>query len=442
MRRFLNRAAPATLWMSLVAAAGAPSASSAQDDEVFVIRGARVHTLAGEPIENGTIVIRGGRISEVGSASDVTVPSGADVIDATGLEVYPGIMDSVSQLGMTEIGSTAATVDTVELGDFNPQLRAAAAVHPASEHIPVARANGITHAVAAPGLGRGTSFGIQGQASLFNLAGWTVEEMSVDPSVGMMLSWPGLSTRSFDASTFESRTRPFGEVKEEYEERVAELSDWIESARRYARMMEAGSDDLEIDLGLEALVPVVRGELPLLVYADDDRDIRNAVAFCDDHGLKMILLGGRDSWKVKERLREKGIPVVLGPTLALPATEDTAYDKPFTTAAELQQAGVRVVFASYGSSNSRLLPYEVGNAVAHGLPWEEGLKAVTIYPAELFGLADELGTIEEGKRANLIVTNGDPLEIRTEIQALVIDGKPTSLDNKHLRLYETYRARP
>ena len=156
----------------------------------------------------------------------------------------------------------------------------------------------------------------------------------------------------------------------------------------------------------------------------------------------MVLLGGRDSWKVKDLLREKSIPVILGPTLALPATEDTPYDKPFTTASELQAAGVRVIFASYGSSDSRLLPHEVGNAVAYGLPWEEGLKAITLYPAQLFGVGDSLGSIEEGKIANLVVTDGDPLEIKTEVKFLFIQGKLTGLENKHRSLYEKYRARP
>jgi imidazolonepropionase-like amidohydrolase len=410
-------------------------------DEVYAIRGARIVTLAGQPIEKGTVVIRDGRISEVGP--DVAVPEGAEVIEAEGLEVYPGVMDAVSQLGLTEVGAVPVTNDTLELGEFNPQIRAATAVHPASEHIPVARANGITHAVAAPGsfgdFGGGGGFGIQGQASLVNLDGWTVEEMSISPSVGMVLRWPSLETRAFDPGTFEFKKLKFEEVKKEYDERVARLGDWIEDARRYRRAAAAGG---ETDLKLEALARVVTKELPLLVVADDERDIRAAVEFASARDLRMVLLSGRDSWKLKDLLREKGIPVILGPTLALPATEDTPYDKPFTTASELQSAGVKVIFASFSSANSRLLPHEVGNAVAYGLPWEEGLKGITLYPAELFGVADSLGSIEEGKTANLVVTDGDPLEIQTEVRYVFINGKLVSLENKHRSLYEKYRARP
>lgn len=410
-----------------------------QEDEVVAITGGKIVTLAGEPIDNGTILIRNGRISEVGA--NVTVPSGARVVDASGLEVYPGIMDSVSNLGLTEISSTAATVDTTELGEYNPQLQAATAVHPASEHIPVARANGITHAISAPGgsggFGVGGRYGIHGQASLVNLAGWTVEEMALNPSVGMLVNWPKLDTSVLDRATFTRKTRPFSEVQEEYEERLAELGDWMEAARRYDR-----ASDKETDHKLAALGRVVRGELPMMILADDERDIRRAVEFTEAQGVRMILLSGRDSWKVKELLSEKGIPVILGPTLTLPRTEDEPYDKPLTAASELQAAGVRVIFASYSSANSRLLPYEVGNAVGNGLPWEEGLKSITLYPAELFGVGDELGSIEEGKRANLIITDGDPLEIQTQIKHLIIDGEPTALDNKHLELYEKYRGRP
>ena len=410
-------------------------------NEVYAIRGARIVTLAGEPIEKGTVVIRDGRISEVGA--DVAIPEGAEVIEAEGLEVYPGMMDAVSQLGLTEVGAVAVTNDTLELGEFNPQVRAATAVHPASEHIPVARANGITHAVAAPGSfsdfgGRG-GFGIQGQASLVNLDGWTVEEMAISPSVGMVLRWPSLATREFDPSTFEFKTLKFEDVKRKYDEHVRQLGQWIEDARRYTRAVAAGG---ERDLKLEALARVTAKEIPLLVVADEERFIRAAVEFATARDLRMVLLGGRDSWKVKDLLRENSIPVILGPTLALPATEDTPYDKPLTTASELQAAGVRVIFASYGSSDSRLLPHEVGNAVAYGLPWEEGLKSITLYPAQLFGVADSLGSIEEGKIANLVVTDGDLLEIRTEVKYLFIKGKLTGLENKHRSLYEKYRARP
>lgn len=420
-----------------------------QAEKVYAIRGAKIHTLAGPPIENGTVVIRGGRIAAVGA--NVSMPRGAEVIDATGLEVYPGLFDCLSRLGLTEIGAVSSTVDTVELGKFNPQLRAATAVHPASEHIPVARANGITHAVSAPGGGGISFFGfggfsggiIPGQASLINLSGWTVEEMLIRPSVGMVLNWPSIQTRTFDFATFSIKEKPFTEAKKEYEKKVAELEDWFEAAQHYAQAVEEGSPaKFERDLKLEALIPVIRGELPVLMMVNQARDIRNAIEFAEKHRLKMILFGGAEAWKVKELLKEKDIPVVLRPTQALPGAEDEPYDKPFTNPAELFQAGVRIAFATFSSSNSRVLPYEAANAVAYGLPWEEALKGVTLYPAQILGVDDQLGTIEVGKRANLIVTDGDPLEIQTRVRHLFINGVLTSTDNKHRQFYEKYRRRP
>jgi imidazolonepropionase-like amidohydrolase len=414
---------------------------------IYAIRGAKLHTLAGPALENATVILRDGKIAAVGR--DVSVPQGAEIIDATGLQVYPGLFDSISRLGLTEVGQVSATVDLTELGEYHPQLVAATAIHPASEHIPVARANGITHAVAAPGGGGFGFFGagggpvIPGQGSLIHLSGWTVEEMAIQPSVAMVMNWPTLETRRFDFATFEFRQRPFTEVKKEYEEKIAQLEDWLEAARHYSQALEKGQPEkFDRDLKLEALARVVRGELPVMVMANERRDIQNAVEFASKHKLKLIIAGGADAWKVKDLLRERNIPVILRPTQALPSEEDDPYDKPFTNPAELHSAGVRIAFATFDSSDSRTLPYEAAHAVPYGLPWEEAVKAITLYPAQILGVDALLGTIEVGKIANLIVTSSDPLEIQTEVRYLFIRGQLISTDNKHRRLYETYRQRP
>jgi imidazolonepropionase-like amidohydrolase len=186
----------------------------------------------------------------------------------------------------------------------------------------------------------------------------------------------------------------------------------------------------------------VRGQLPVLVMANDARDIRNAVEFTEKNKLKMILCGGGEAWKVKDLLKQKNIAVILRPTQTLPAEEDDPYDKPYAAPGELHQAGVRFAFATFDSPDSRTLPYEAAQAVPFGLPWEEALKAITLYPAEILGVADQLGSIEPGKIANLIVTNGDPLEFTTQVRTLIINGVVTSTDNRHRQLYEEYRARP
>jgi imidazolonepropionase-like amidohydrolase len=418
----------------------------AEASHVYAVRDAKVYTLAGPPLENATVVIRDGKIAAVGRS--VEVPGDAELIDAKGLEVYPGIFDSATTLGLREIEAVAASVDTSDVGTYNPQLVAMTAVLPASELIPVARANGITHALATPLGGGGFRGGggsvITGQASAINLAGWTVEEMLIRRSVAMVVDWPTMQTRSFDVSTFSVRERPFTEAKQEYDKRIFELTDLLERARHYAQAMEKGSgQNFDRDLKLEALVPVVQGKLPVLVVAEQKRAIHDAVEFCEKQKLKMILGGGSESYKVKELLASKHVPVILGPTQALPEDEDAPYDQSYATPGQLHAAGIKIAFATFNDSSfSRRLPYQAANAVAYGLPYDEALRAVTLYPAQILGLADELGTIETGKIADLIVTDGDPLAIPTQVRYLFINGQLTSTDNKHLRLYEQYRKRP
>lgn len=415
---------------------------------VVAIQGATIHTLAGPAIENGTVIIRDGKIAAVGTG--VTVPGDAQVIDGAGLHVYPGMFDAFGQLGLREISSVPATIDTNELGSYNPHLAAYSAVHPPTEHIPVARANGITHSVTVPGGGT-----ISGQGTLIHHAGWTIEEMAIERSAGMVLNWPNLQTRTFSFVTFSFSNRPFTEVKKEYDKKRAELQEWIEAAQHYAQAVTAGPAGMKRNQKLEAMLPVIAGKLPFLIRASSKRTITDAIEFAEKNKLKMILVasggggfgGGspNEVWKVKDLLAEKNIPVILGQTLALPGSEDEPYDKPFSIPGELHAAGVKIAFASMGiglGSMARALPYEAANAVPYGLPPEEALRALTINPAQMFGVDDRLGTVEAGKMANLIVTNGDPLEIVTEILHVFIHGVDVGVDNKHKQLYEKYRKRP
>jgi len=422
--------------LSALAISAMIASSAAAQSTTYAIRGGKIYTLRGDPIESGTVIIRDGRIAAVGA--QVRVPADAQVIDATGLQVYPGLFDADTRLGLTEIGQVDVTNDMRELGDFNPHLVAATAVHPASEHIPVTRANGITHAVAAP---TGSNGGLAGQASLIHLDGWTIEEMLIAPSVAMVLTWPTIQTRSFDFSTFSVREQSYREAKDRYDERIQQLHEWLEAGRHYARASQAGQPEHQ-DLKLAAMARVASGELPVLVGVDAERDIRNAVAFADSEHIRIIVAGGEQAWKVADLLAEKNIPVILGPTQTLPSGDDEAYDEPYAAPGKLFRAGVKFGFATFNSSSSRTLPYEAAMSVGFGLPWEEALKAVTINSAEILGVGDELGTIEEGKIANLIVTDGDPLAIQTKVVHLFIAGHPTDTDNRHEQWYRRWSSRP
>jgi imidazolonepropionase-like amidohydrolase len=411
----------------------------------YALTHAKIFTLAGPPIDDGTLVIRDGKIAAVGAK--VEVPAGAEVIDVKGLQVYPGLFDPITEMGLSEVSAVSATVDTTETGEFNPDVVAASAILPSSEHIPVTRASGITEVLAVPDSGgfdsRGSRGVIGGQASAIDLAGWTINDMLLKKSVAMVIVWPDIETQTFDFATFTRKEKPFSEAKQEYDKRVNELSDYLDSARHYAEAMgHGGPADFKRDLKFEALAPVIRGQLPVLVFADRARDIRNAVEFCDKQKLKMILAGGLEAYKEKDLLRSKGIPVILRPTLTLPMSEDDPYDRVLTQPAELAAAGVKFAFGSFDNSFARRLGQQAANAVAYGLPYDEALKAVTVYPAQIFGLSDQVGTLEPGKIANVIVTNGDPLEVTTDVKYLFIKGERTSLDNKQLRLYEKYLHRP
>lgn len=424
-----------TLMLLAALAVSAPGAAS-QDDSTLVIRAGWVHTMVGEDggIENGVVVVRDGRIVAVGGP-DTPAPEGATVIE--GEDLFPGMLDAVTRVGLTEIGAVDVTSDYRELGDNNPHLQAATAVHPASEIIPVTRSTGVTQVVAAP-----SGNGIAGQGSLIHLDGWTVEEMLIEPSVFMVVQWPSLRTRGFDRSTFTVIDRSFREAKEEYDESVTDLETLLEDARRYDAA-GVGDDPLRRDLKLEALARVTRGELAVGVNVDDARGIRDAVDFAERNGVRIIVLGGEESAEVADLLAEEDVPVILGPTQSMPGDGDDPYDAAYSRPGRLHAAGVRFAISTFNASSARTLPFEAGMAVRYGLPYQEALRAVTRYPAEILGVDDRLGTIEEGKIANLFLADGDPLELTTTVSHLIIGGRvvdPT--DNKHHRLWERYRARP
>ena len=406
--------------------------------ETILLRGATVHTVSGPDIPNGEVLIRDGKIADVGA--HIAVPKGARVIELKGLHIYPGMIDSSTEVGLSEIAAVREMNDVSDIGLFKPQLLAASAVNPASEHIPVTRANGITSVITSPGGGI-----IAGQSVLMHLHGWTMEDMAVRRSAAMRLEFPyvRMPTRFFGGGG--GRAPSYSEAKKRYEKEMLELNDFMESARRYRQAKAAAGADFETDLKLEAMIPVLDGKLPMLIRAEKEKTIKEAIAFADQQKVHMILERGTEAWKVAAELKAHNIPVILPPTLRLPDEEDDPYDKPFSIPGELWKAGVKFAFASYGpgdENNPRNLPYEAAAAVGFGLPPAEALKAVTLYPAQIWGVGDQLGSIESGKCADLIVTDGDPLEVFTQIKGLYIKGKEVPLVSHQTQLYERYLARP
>lgn len=399
----------------------------------FAIRNATIVPVTSAPIANGTIVFSGGVIQAVGA--NVSVPSDATVIDGAGLFVYPGLIDSGTQVGLVEMDSVAGTVDTTELGDLNPNARAEVALNAHSNLIPVTRVNGVTTVVTAPQGGI-----ISGQSALIQLAGWTPREMVLKAPLGMNIRFPRLRTGGFgDEPQDEEKEK---EQKKAYSKDLDKLRDLFRDAQAYSKATAANVHRVDRDVILEALVPVIRGEEPVIISADAERDIRAAIKFADEFKLKMILAGGDDVARVVSDLKQRDIPVILGPILSLPRREDDPYDLLFTNAKTLHDAGIRFAIQSDEAHNARNLPYHAAACAAFGLPKEEALKAITIYPAQIFGVADKLGSLEQGKIANVIVTDGDPLEATTNVLRVFIGGEDISMETRQKLLYEKFKARP
>ncbi|MBI3265261.1 MAG: amidohydrolase family protein, partial [Acidobacteria bacterium] len=425
------RAAAASLDRALRALQDARSRQAG--GPVVAITNARIVPVTRPEIERGTIVIRGGRIDAVGA--DVQVPAGAKVIDAAGASVYPGWIDARSTLGLAEPGARGFA-DDQEMLDFNPQLRTQVAFHSDSEAIPIARANGVTSVAVTPAGGM-----LGGQVAVMNLNGWTWEENTVAPNVGIAFEFPAIGGGGRGGGGFgqnPDRTRQYDELKKERDARLEELVRLLDQARAYAKVPAASRT---IDWTLDALVPVVERRAPLIARAEREQEIRDVVAFADRTNVKLVISGGLEAPIVAPLLKEKNIPVVLSSILTLPSREDMSHAASYQIAGELQRAGVLFAFSSGGNTNARLLPYNAALSVAWGLPRAEAIKALTINAAQILGVGDRLGSIEPGKIANLVVSKGDPLEIRTEITHVIINGQDVGLDNRHHALYERYMTR-
>ena len=436
MRRELVRCA--TL-LVLACAAASGLRLTAAEPRAYVIRDARVHTLSGAgSLQRASVVMVDGKITAVGPGA--RIPAGATVIPGQGLEVYPGMVNAWGNLGLTEIPSVPATVDSAEMGDYNPHLLAFTAIHPSSEHFPVARVNGITTALSAPSGGI-----ISGQTVLLHLDGWTADEMALGKSAGMVINFPSLSARRGrfgGGGGFEgARRQTFAERKRTYDRQLRELSELLAEARHYAAARSA-NPTTERDRKLDALVPVVKGEMAVFLLADSARDIRNAVEFARREKLRVVLQGGREANQVADLLKRENVPVILGSIVELPTREDDSYDARFTVPRDLAKAGVKFALTSPSTEFARDLPYEAGFAAAYGLSHADALKAVTLAPAEILGVADRIGSIEVGKLADLVVTDGDLLELRTQVKNLFVAGRNVSLETRHTRLYEKYLNRP
>lgn len=415
-------------------ALGSPEVPGPEQEKPIALVGGTIHPVSGRPIAQGTLVFDQGRITTVGRRAPV--PRDAERIDVKGKHVYPALVNAYSHLGLVEINAVRATRDYRETGAVNPNVKAEVAINPDSELIPVTRSGGVLIALSAP-----TGGLISGTSALVQLDGWTWEEMTLEAPVGMHVSWPRMSSAT---DWKEGEPKEKEEDAEKRDEALALLEQTFADARSYQKARAAGTGGAArhpLDSRWEAMLPVLAGELPLVVAADEIRQIQAAVAFAEREKVKLILYGGYDAPHCAALLKKHQVPVIVSTVHRLPHRRGDPYDAGYTLPERLRAAGIQFSIASKNTSNARNLPYEAATAAGYGLPREEALKAVTLYPAQIFGVADRVGSLEVGKDATLIVTDGDPLETPTHVEAAFVQGRRVDLDNRHKRLGRKYEEK-
>lgn len=401
----------------------------------FALVNARIETVTQGVIENGTLIIQNDVIVAMGA--DVSIPDNAIVIDCSGQTVYPGLIDAGTQVGLVEVAAVARTRDNAEVGEITPHIEALTAVNPNSVVIPVTRVSGVTTVLTQPSGGL-----LPGQAAMINLHGYTPDQMSIAGMEYMMMTFPREGRRS------RRDRRTDKEIKEAYDKGVKKLNDTWDQAELYHRIDSAyvasnmtGARP-EYNPQLRSLLPVLRGEMPLIVTVNAAKDIKNAIEWVQERDIeKPIFSGVAEGWRVANLLEAAGIPCLVGPVLSTPTRDSDRFDKPYANAGLLHKAGVKVAIRTGEIENVRNLPFNAGFAAAYGMGREEALRAVTIAPAEIFGISDMVGSLEVGKKANVIVTDGDPFETQTNINHVFIDGYKIPLENRHMDLYKEFLQR-
>jgi len=389
----------------------------------FAITNAKIFTVTNGTIENGTIIVNKGMIEAVGA--DVKIPSDATVYDYQGGEVYPGMIDSGTKLGLKEIDSIDESQDSREFGDITPQMEALTAVNPNSEAIPVTRVSGVTTALTMPEGGL-----LPGTAATINLFGYTPDQMYAG-SKGIVINFPN-SRRSWRQTQ--------EQADKAREQALEDLNAVFDKAELYADIEDA--EDTRYYPEMEALASAIRGDVLMYIEVNAAKDIMSALEWVDTRGYQNVVFTGvLEGWRVAEEIFEAGIPVITGPVLSTPTRASDAYDAAYKNPGLMQQAGIKVAIRSGDTENARNLPYNAAFAATYGMGKDEALKAVTINAAEVMGLGESLGSIEVGKRANLFVATGDPFETKTQILSVYIDGLQVPMTSRQIELYEEFLNR-
>lgn len=404
-----------------------------------LLRGADVHTLNGGTIERGDVLLVGGKIDWLGPSGSFDASSSGygdvTIFELAGLHIYPGLISANTVLGLVEIQSVRGSVDVTEAGAINPNTRAEIAINPDSENIAVARANGVLAALTAP-LTAGNL--IAGRSAVIQLDGWTWEDMTIRAPVGMHMTLPTL--RVPDGLEGPQRSQ----FVEQRDERLKLLRQSITDAQSYKRARDS-DPQLPIDRRWEAMMPVLNGDLPVFMHANSLSQVRLALNLAEEFDFELVIVGGADAWRIADVLAEREVAVILAGLHRTPSRRWEGYSLPSEAPRRLQAAGVKVAIANGGGTfvapHERNLPYEAAEAVAWGLEPDEALRMITLYPAEILGVEERLGSIETGKDATLIVTDGNPLDIRSNVLRAFIQGREIDLSSRHTELNDKYSER-
>ncbi len=418
-------------FLALAAALMAQEAKS-----VYFIKNATIVPVTGPEIANGGLVIENGKIKALGK--DVQAPAGAEVIDAAGQYVYPGFIDAFTHYGLAEISAISSTVDFREMGKENPEVRAAWAINPFSVHFGTGRVNGTTTALVAPSGGT-----FPGISALIKMDGWSLPEMAVNEAATSLINFPMTPRASREGASVQKEGGD--EVTSKL---VDKIKDYLGEARRYLQLKALASSNPAVkapatNAKYEALAPVLDGELPVIVSVEKAKDIELALKFVKEQKLKAIFRGCAQGFKVADKIKAAGVPVIIDSLYQGPSEPEDGYDAPYRNVVELARAGVTILFSSGDDpSAGKDLTYHAAKAVAFGLDRNEALKALTVNPAGVFGASARLGSLEPGKDADLFVATGDPLDARTEVKALFINGRKVDMSNWWEKQYEKWKSRP
>ena len=420
---------------SFQTAIDAQEVPGATQQKPIVFTNATLHPVDSKKIDQGMLLIKDGKIAAIGS--QVEVPKGAKTIDLKGKHVYPGLFEAHTQMGLTELSAVRATNDYRESGSINPNVKALVSVYPDNMIIPVTRSNGVLFALTAP-----TGGLISGKSAVIQLDGWTYEDMSIKAEATLQVDWPSQNLSPRRRASMSTADAQKAVAKQA--ELLAKLTDFFESTRNYRDARNAPNSTQKYDARLESMIDVVDGKTPMMVKANRADAIQSAVNFSLQEDVKLIILGGYDAAECANILKKYNVPVVIGAVHRVPQRRSDEYDRAYTLAARLHEAGVQFCISGTERSktwNARNLAYHAATAAAFGLPVEEAIRSITLSPAEIFGVDDQIGSLTIGKDASLIVTDGNPLEVRTHVLRAYLQGREVDLSNRQSKLHKKYQQR-